>query len=506
MRQRAGEACSNPECRVPTSGPCGSEKVTSIGVAAHIHAAAPGGKRYLASMTSEERIHINNGIWLCSNCSVIIDRDVEIYPAELLLKWKTSAEDKAKDSLGKRPQASDAAIGKLLEALENRQPKLSLAGAIAKAHREQEQFLERLDHRFSVTSSLVDGISLIEIKAREPVRVRFHINAKQNDGYEEGLKNLFDHGKKLEINLLDASVQGSNLLSHLVSEDPEGGKLVFSPLSRDVSARVELIDPETDLVDHLTEVNGQITGGEKSLAFEGKAFEGLITIGFRKNLMLHDDTQTISLHIDLTLWEEQKLGSLPYLAKIAKLYQRLANGWELSLIIEHRGEVVFSGASNFNSCRDDIRALNAFLAYTTRARSISMLLEKQIIFTRHITFSPVELANLEEIRRILENQGQIPEENLIKPMIIDVNYDETINQFEILGGKKPGTLRFVENEHNALVVFDQVIKLPRKVLLVEGFIPEIKRKKGKMKTGDNFKLILKPIDGYAMTCLYDHNI
>ena len=91
-------------------------------------------------------------------------------------------------------------------------------------------------------------------------------------------------------------------------------------------------------------------------------------------------------------------------------------------------------------------------------------------------------------------------------MIVDVIYDESIDQFEILKSKSPGTMRFVENEHGAVVVFGQAIRLPKRVVLVEGFIPQIKQRKGKWKNGDIVQLTLKPVEGYSVTNLYDQGI
>lgn len=63
---RANQHCSFRGCPQATSGPSDEspEAVNMIGKAAHIHAAAPGGRRYLASLTTAERIHISNAIWL----------------------------------------------------------------------------------------------------------------------------------------------------------------------------------------------------------------------------------------------------------------------------------------------------------------------------------------------------------------------------------------------------------------------------------------------------------
>lgn len=93
LGERVGYRCSNPKCRAYTVGP--NEKVdksTRIGEAAHICAAAAGGPRYDEEMSSVQRSDITNGIWLCSNCSDLIDKDPENYSITLLKKWKAEAE------------------------------------------------------------------------------------------------------------------------------------------------------------------------------------------------------------------------------------------------------------------------------------------------------------------------------------------------------------------------------------------------------------------------------
>jgi HEAT repeat protein len=96
LAKRVGCRCSNPGCRKLTSGPHEeAHKSINIGVAAHITAAAPGGKRYDASLSSEQRKSIENGIWLCQNCGKLVDSDEQKYSVELLVNWKHDAEDRA---------------------------------------------------------------------------------------------------------------------------------------------------------------------------------------------------------------------------------------------------------------------------------------------------------------------------------------------------------------------------------------------------------------------------
>jgi HEAT repeat protein len=96
LAKRVGCRCCNPCCSKLTSGPHEDPtKAVNIGVAAHITAAAPGGKRYDPKLSSEERKAIENGIWLCQNCGKLIDSDEQKYSVELLVKWKRDAEQQA---------------------------------------------------------------------------------------------------------------------------------------------------------------------------------------------------------------------------------------------------------------------------------------------------------------------------------------------------------------------------------------------------------------------------
>ncbi len=113
LSNRAGSRCSNPDCFASTSGPQDDPtKAVNVGVAAHITAAAEGGPRYDSALTSEERRSIDNGIWLCQNCAHIIDSDVRRFSKELLLAWKTIAEDRARNSIGRT--AAESAVGERL--------------------------------------------------------------------------------------------------------------------------------------------------------------------------------------------------------------------------------------------------------------------------------------------------------------------------------------------------------------------------------------------------------
>jgi len=93
IARRAGWVCSNPDCRCATVGAAeGDDGVINVGVAAHITAASSDGPRYDPSLTSEQRRHHSNGIWLCQKDAKAIDSDEKHFTVEMLQTWKRDAE------------------------------------------------------------------------------------------------------------------------------------------------------------------------------------------------------------------------------------------------------------------------------------------------------------------------------------------------------------------------------------------------------------------------------
>lgn len=91
---RASHRCSFSGCPQITAGPSdeSASAVTMIGKAAHIHAAARGGRRYLESMSPEDRVDISNAIWLCATHADLIDRDEVTYTGDVLRQMKREHE------------------------------------------------------------------------------------------------------------------------------------------------------------------------------------------------------------------------------------------------------------------------------------------------------------------------------------------------------------------------------------------------------------------------------
>jgi hypothetical protein len=118
LSKRVGMLCSR--CFRATSGPHENPlKAVNIGVAAHITAAAPGGARYDASLTPQQRKDISNGIWLCQFCGKLVDNDAKRFPVERLRLWKQRAEERRRQSVeGEILVSADAFQPRVFESLQ----------------------------------------------------------------------------------------------------------------------------------------------------------------------------------------------------------------------------------------------------------------------------------------------------------------------------------------------------------------------------------------------------
>lgn len=107
---RANHQCSFTGCGRRTSGPSdeSTAAVTNIGIVAHITAAAPGGKRYDATMFADDRSGIDNAIWLCASHAALIDRDEATYTVAVLKNMKRVHEERCAEDVRTLAQLSSS--------------------------------------------------------------------------------------------------------------------------------------------------------------------------------------------------------------------------------------------------------------------------------------------------------------------------------------------------------------------------------------------------------------
>lgn len=97
----SGHGCCKPDCRAVTFCARDNGSIYPIGQAGHITGAAPGGPRYDANMTADERESDEKGLWLCGNCHKMVDSDHNSFSVDCLRQWKSDASKNTREALGR---------------------------------------------------------------------------------------------------------------------------------------------------------------------------------------------------------------------------------------------------------------------------------------------------------------------------------------------------------------------------------------------------------------------
>lgn len=96
---RSGGVCAMPNCgrHLTYDSPSGAD--TFIGEAAHIRGEKPRAARYDDSMTADERDHVDNLLYLCTDHHTIIDKVPGDWPTAALTDIKATHEKQVRDAM-----------------------------------------------------------------------------------------------------------------------------------------------------------------------------------------------------------------------------------------------------------------------------------------------------------------------------------------------------------------------------------------------------------------------
>lgn len=368
LKARVAHRCSNPKCRVPTSAASSLDSVNNIGIAAHICAASSGGPRYKRSMTTNERKSIDNAIWLCSNCSIDIDRDETRYTVKLLNDWKEKAEGSARSELGKKLPSNNETIDTVAAALTGL-PKNYISNAISNVHKASGIALESLDPRFLVKTAHDDGKTLIGIYAKEEVSLSMKVNGAGAKEYMEKHNQLMEHGKDVRISSDVITFEGSKLIEEMFGRNE--GVLSISAKKISATQKLWLVQKGTSLIESFDDIQGEISFGTKSFTFNGAACNKLFSFSYQKSLDENNEKGDITMSLCLELWEGINLKFLPYLEKITSFFSKIAQGWEVFTTLEINGLRIFSSTSFKVNDLDYVQDMACFLDYINRCKIIS---------------------------------------------------------------------------------------------------------------------------------------
>ena len=505
LRDRVAHKCSSPDCRVPTIGP-GSEAlaVANIGKAAHIAAAAPGGPRYLAGMTAEERSSINNAIWLCSNCATKIDVDAGTYSIAFLQKWKRSAEQAADAEKGRLPAHPNDALNQLTTALTGL-PTHFTHTAICNVHGAAEHVLHALDPRFRVETSYSNKATTYTLHALERVDFKLNIPTPLALEWNEAMQRLRDHGHDVELPASGIEVTGSQLLTQIFdSFDPASAHISFASNKKPAVLKFKLVNAATQQAEQFDDIVGHVSFGGKSITFQGTACGGLLLISFSKHWeQVADDCQTFSLTTSFTPWDRHDVRHLPHLNKLLNLFERLMLGWQIQIELEIDGVVLLSGKAHLPIESGEIGSVCGILQYVDRIRKISGYLALEVLFISGHTITNADLQRAREVVDIIENIKVYSKSSLrSNPTCQLIAQDGGSNIRYLAENSLQDAVLVFRTDGGEVTAFGATISLPRLEAQLSGMHPKILSDISTVKNGDEISMEWETTENFRCSWRY----
>jgi hypothetical protein len=471
LRRRVANRCSNPDCRVQTTGPATkSDKITNIGVAAHITAASPKGPRFSARLSKIDRMSLENGIWLCSNCATKIDRDTGMFTVAKIESWKHAAENTARQELGtKLPGASDA-INTLTAALGGSMKKM-LPNAIANVHTAAASALESLDPRFKIGSTFKDGEAHFQLNALCDVEGKINIAPEFVDEYLIKHRKLFDTGEDLEIDVKAVSFEGSKLLEEIASFTTNGTLKVMSQKRRAVQ-KIGLRSPDGTATDQFEDITGYLVNGTQSYRFDGAACDEILTFQYSR---MYGSNEPVPLNfgVDRGKWIGQDINKLAYVKKIGSFFEKLASGWIISLSLEVGGEVVESGDAHTVDGSQFVLEQYRFFDFLNAVRTVAQAVKTPLVFTLG-KVTAQQASAVHEAADIFEGRRIFQSEDIRWPIRIELIADPELKNVALLRETiMPCDIEIESNVGDDLLIMSKIIRLPNQKMWFHSVVPKI---------------------------------
>lgn len=497
LSQRVALRCSNPDCRVPTAAPGETELgVNSIGVAAHIHAASPGGPRYDPSMTSLERGSISNAIWLCSNCSIIIDRDKASYTAKLLKEWKLNAEKTAIREQGTKLPSQEDAINLTTMALTGH-PQKFLTKGIQNVHTATARAIEKKDPRFEVITQYKDGKTIFEYRAKEDVTFTFDVKGEEG---VESVRRMLEEGQDAKLSAKYVDIRGDGFPS--VSPDRDS-HIQIKKDGIEAIHKICLVDPDTKITEQFNDVHGKAYFGTKAMRFEGVACAGLFSINYSRPLSQIKENSNFNLSVNFSFWNGKNIKELPFFNKIKNFFDSIFNGAVFHTSLEVHGDIAFKANTNKMKRSPGFSYFDSALLFIESARIISDKLNREVFYDSAFKYTEEEAIAVYDAAKILNEKLVVNEQGVKKNAKLGLTLSQDGEELSAaLRGEKASTLEFIE-EGEILNLYGQEIQLPDKHVCIKSVYLKPLKNFNSLKKGDFVEFECVPADGYEYSCFYN---
>lgn len=496
LRERVGHRCSNPECRVPTSGPSDPGKALNVGDAAHITAAAEGGPRYDPTISPDQRSAFENGIWLCTKCARIVDSSISNHSVDLLRQWKSQAEENAANEVG-RPLPRAEAASEAVAAIVARAPTISTS-LIDNAHAAARAGLEKLDNRFSISSTHDRGITTIGVQANEPVPLKMTIACTPENSAASMMEALFATGDTAVIPLESVQITGSPLFDHIQNETNKygTGRLEFAPPQKTGKIKGTLISADGKASVRLDDWQCQIRSGYQRITISAQCFDGSTLLSVSLDPA---EPSAIGFEIGFNFgnWLGNTVDSLECLDELHRFLRLLAEGWKLDIEVKYRGDSLVHGSVAFDGVVDKL----TLIEYIRQVRTLSRAIRRPIRIRRGIVTREDRVALSEYIAGIDLNGFVDPEPQNASDPTAFVYVTDAQNFQPALNAQEPLMISFVLKP-TEINLFGSPFQLPQKRIILKNVIPRVDSECTELRDGDSVQMRFERAPGFSQSIAF----
>lgn len=497
--QRVAGRCSNPTCRAPTFAPSGKSEVSNVGVGAHIHAASPGGPRYLVTMTTQQRRGFENIIWLCQTCSTIIDRDAGSYPSEMLRSWKASAEASALLEQGKRPP-NEADVYRMAAMAMGNNASGFYPQAIKNVHGAVINQLQAVDPRFNISTSYINGEASITIGAKQPVAISIKVGVESMDAWRKGLQTALEEGCATTLPLNGVIIEGSALFN-ILSPKGDSGVMKITPASRPAVLKIIEYKGQSPIFEI---IRGDITAGMKRIKFSGSGYGGLVEVEINFDRTNEDIVRAAShLAINIGSWHGKEAHNPPYLEAYINLLTAILDPLaSLSFALEIEGNQIASGNLHSPKQLEWIKDMLSFANYVRRAKNILQYLGKTTPIDVSADFTLEEHRALARVSDIVEGKLVYERSEIAgRPEMTLICTDNGKTLLEMVDKENFSVLQHKEPE-SLIAIYGKDYKIPPTTTYYSPVKLHILSKK-KRKNAVEFKVQMEMADNFTTQTLFD---
>lgn len=350
------------------------------------------------------------------------------------------------------------------------QQKLDYLSIIDNAHSTIETILEELDPRFSIEGMSSSKGQYFELKPNEDVLLSFTIPSK----HSQQLRDLFDHGKKLEVDSNDIDAEGSPLIEQIfdLTKTLKNGKFFIFQPERPAIQKMWLTNPETQDAFFFDDLAGGIVVGEKTFSYSGTACNDIFKIDYSVEIGESNEEKSSSFQFktDLSSWDGISIRSLPYLDKLFKFFQKLANGWLLTTALEIDGNEIVRFKPMSMKSSQEIQNINFIFSYITCAKEIASKVASDIIFEDDFSYDSENLLEMERYLHIFQEKGTLPKDRLQSPFEVKL---KGFNGIPEESASNPSIIALPIQERSILRIFNTNIELPQLFLFLSPVLVKI---------------------------------